>query len=429
MRLRSIVLLSILGIFATGYATGSDNSSRTYHSELEYFKAIARSGPVGDPQIVGLLLVQFLNANQLTDGIGFFEGLLRGPASGRSSQEKALYLAALGALRASYADQVFLLRRANWVNETIDQLEQARRLSANESFLVRWIIGVVYAQLPDSFHKTSAAKDDLHWCINHIGQAPHQGWLREVYYHLALIAHRADDEATARSYLKRAAFTGFDKSILMTTPYAVSAQEGLTFYPKRLREVVPGKVFNLSGFEMTEYYFIVSKNGKELISIDAGTRPDAAQAAYEYLKSQRPTLPSLTTVLVTHAHWDHVGGHHYFRRLQPPLKFYARGSYAQQLAIDQRSDSRATAFFGKRFNNGLIADFKPDVTIAERKAVTIGGSRFELIPIPGGETVDGMFIYLPEASVLFAGDFIMPYIGAPAVEEGNVPGLFKTIEK
>ncbi len=101
MRLRSIVLLSILGIFATGYATGSDNSSRTYHSELEYFKAIARSGPVGDPQIVGLLLVQFLNANQLTDGIGFFEGLLRGPASGRSSQEKALYLAALGALRAS----------------------------------------------------------------------------------------------------------------------------------------------------------------------------------------------------------------------------------------------------------------------------------------------------------------------------------------
>ncbi|MGH8579486.1 MAG: hypothetical protein ACREVK_04945 [Gammaproteobacteria bacterium] len=148
---------------------GSDNSSRTYHSKLEYFKAIARSGPVGDPQIVGLLLVQFLNANQLTDGIGFFEGLLRGPASGRSPREKALYLAALGALRASYADQVFLLRRANWVNETIDQLEQARRLSANESFLVRWIIGVVYAQLPDSFHKTSAPKDDLHWCINHIG--------------------------------------------------------------------------------------------------------------------------------------------------------------------------------------------------------------------------------------------------------------------
>ncbi|MGH8579487.1 MAG: hypothetical protein ACREVK_04950 [Gammaproteobacteria bacterium] len=62
----------------------------------------------------------------------------------------------------------------------------------------------------------------------------------------------------------------------MTTPYAVSTQEGLTFYPKRLREVVPGKVFNSSGFEMTEYYFIVSKDGKELISIDAGTRPDAA---------------------------------------------------------------------------------------------------------------------------------------------------------
>jgi alkyl sulfatase BDS1-like metallo-beta-lactamase superfamily hydrolase len=110
------------------------------------------------------------------------------------------------------------------------------------------------------------------------------------------------------------------------------------------------------------------------------------------------------------------------------VKFYARDNYAQQLAIDQRSDGRASAFFGKRFNNGLIADFKPDVMITERKAVTIGGSHFELIPITGGETVDGMFIYLPEASVLFAGDFIMPYIGAPSVEEGNVPGLFKAID-
>ena len=81
---------------------------------------------------------------------------------------------------------------------------------------------------------------------------------------------------------------GFNKPLTLTTPYAVNATKGFTFHPKRLREIVPGKIFNLSGFEFTEYYFIVSKDGKELISIDAGTRPDAAQAAYEFLRHRVP---------------------------------------------------------------------------------------------------------------------------------------------
>lgn len=411
-----------------GCRATSGDPSRTYHSELEYFKAVTEAGPVGDHQIIALLLIQYVNANQLKDGIGFFESLLAGPASQRSSQERALYLASLGALRASYAGQVFLLRRSGWVNQTIDLLEEAKQMSNNQNFLVRWLTGTVYAQLPERFGKTNAARDDLLWCVDNISQAPHQGWLREVYYYLGLLAHRNENEDEARSYLRLSGYADFDKAIILTTPYAINAQEGLAFHPKRLREIIPGRIFNLSGFEMTEYYFIVSDDGKQLLSVDAGTRPDSARAAHEYLRSQRPDLPPLTTVLATHAHWDHVGGQHYFRQLQPAVKFYARDNYGQQLAIDQRTDSRASAFFGERFSMGLIADFKPDVLVSERMQTTIGDSRFELIPISGGETVDGMLIYLPDHSVLFAGDFIMPYIGAPAVEEGNVPGLFDAID-
>src|SRR5439155_7587124 len=194
-------------------------------------------------------------------------------------------------------------------------------------------------------------------------------------------------------------------------------------------EVVPGKVFALSGFEFTEYYFVVSDDGRELIAIDAGTRSDSAKAAYEALPARAPGVPELSTVLITHAHWDHVGGHQYFRRLNPRVKFYARANYGEELArISGAPDLFTTRFFGERFSIKDVESFRPDVTIERDTELTIGGTRFELIPIAGGETSDGMFINLPDYHVLFAGDFIMPYLGAPFVEEGNFDGLLSAID-
>src|SRR4029450_975472 len=39
-----------------------------------------------------------------------------------------------------------------------------------------------------------------------------------------------------------------------------------------------------------------------------------------------------------------------------------------------------------------------------------------------------MFVHLRDQHVLFTGDFIMPYLGAPFVEEGNLDGLLAAIE-
>ena len=75
-----------------------------------------------------------------------------------------------------------------------------------------------------------------------------------------------------------------------------------------------------------------------------------------------------------------------------------------------------------------MKDFSPDVKIAKPTEVTIGGTRFQLLPVNGGETEDAMFIHLPDDSILFVGDFIMPYIGAPFFEEGNIQGLFDAID-
>jgi glyoxylase-like metal-dependent hydrolase (beta-lactamase superfamily II) len=217
--------------------------------------------------------------------------------------------------------------------------------------------------------------------------------------------------------------------VRFNTPFSEDAATGHAFAPRRISEIVPGRVYALSGFEFTEYYFVVSDDRRELIGIDAGTRPDSAKAAYEALQVYAPGLPELTTVFITHSHWDHIGGHTYFRGLNPRLKFYARSNYGEELALATGGpNSFGKQFFGERFSLDDVRSFKPDVTIDRRTELKVGGTRIELIPVQGGETHDAMIIYLPNLGVMFVGDFIMPYIGAPFVEEGDLQGLLDAID-
>src|SRR5262245_47756081 len=195
----------------------------------------------------------------------------------------------------------------------------------------------------------------------------------------------------------------------MTAPNSIERATGHAFSSRRITEVVPKKIYELSGFEFTEYYFVVSADGRELIGIDAGTRPDSAEAAYTALRAYAPGLPELTTIFVTHAHWDHVGGHRYFRSLNPRLKFYARANYHDELTRSAGAPQMfAPRFFGERFNLNDITTFKPDVTIDRTTQLSIGGTRFDLIPVRGGETDDALFIHVADHGALFVGDFIMP---------------------
>lgn len=424
-----LVLISASLLWIISYAALPNEPFQTYHSELEYLKSMNNAGPARDPQILFLLMAQYLNAHQPKAGIAFFQSLLQKYESQLSPTQEALYLSALGLLRASYAQEIFLFKRIGWVKETIDLLETARKLSNNEIFVVRWITGVVYAQLPDRFNRREKALEDLKWCLENIAKAPDSGWLREVYYQLARIYREEKDEKQAQAFLKWSGYDRLDKSIVLTTPFAINAQKGFTFSPRRFKEIIPGKVFALSGFEFTEFYFLVSQDQKELIAIDAGTRTDSAQAVYEYLKKRVPDLPELTTVFVTHAHWDHIGGHRYFRQLNPSVKFYARENYHEELDRVVNVPVNFRYFFGTDFNTEFLTDFKPDVMISEQTEIRVGGTVFELIPTSGGETPDAMFIHLPEYAVLFVGDFMMPYLGAPFLEEGNIDGLFQAIDQ
>jgi glyoxylase-like metal-dependent hydrolase (beta-lactamase superfamily II) len=405
-------------------------SAKLRSPELEYLKTVNSVAPPRDPELMFILMGEFASSNLQDEGAEFFSVRLKEFEPRLTSAQKSLYLGIIGLLRAQNAARVPLLKRYGYVKDTIASLDQAKQLSGGQVFVVNWIAGVVHTELPGFFHQRKAAQEELTWCVEHADKAPHSAWLREVYFHLGKLALNDGDAAKANEYLRRSGYSDFDHAITLATPFSEDRVSGHAFAPRRIVEVVPGRVYTLTGFEFTEYYFVVSKDGHHLISIDAGTRPDSAKDAYEALQAYAPGLPPLTTVFVTHAHWDHIGGHSFFHGLNPHPKFYGRGNYQEEFGKEFNGPGTfANSFFGDRFRSENVQSYKPDVGIDNRTDLNIGGTKFELIPVHGGETHDAMLIYLPDESVMFVGDVIMPYLGAPFVEEGDLKGLFDAIDE
>jgi glyoxylase-like metal-dependent hydrolase (beta-lactamase superfamily II) len=430
----AFVLVLVAVVAALRGAAVAENSGGSFPSasrrpELEYLKAVNTVASPRDPQLLFLLMAEYANANRQGEGAEFFSARLKEFGPRLTDPQKSLYLSAIGLLRAQHAGEILLLRRYGYVKDTIEILDQAKQLSGGEIFVVNWIAGIVHTELPSFFGQRKAAEAELAWCVENADRAPQAGWLREVYYHQGKLALADGEQAKAQEHLRRSGYTDFDRPITLATPYSEEVATGHTFAPQRIAEIVPGRVYVLTGFEFTEYYFVVSDDGRQLIGIDAGTRADSAKVAYEALRAYAPNLPELTTVLVTHAHWDHVGGHKYFRALNPHLRFYARSNYQEEIAREVDAPGNFDKqFFGERFSLDDVRSFKPDVTIDRPTELKIGGTRIELIPVHGGETHDAMFIHLPDQGVMFVGDFIMPYLGAPFVEEGDFAGLLNAID-
>ena len=431
-RLRTGFLLGVLLLIVAaivGLRSNDNRSSKLHTPELEYLKAVNSVAPPKDPELMFILMSEFANSNLQDEGAEFYSARLREFEPQLTPVQQSLYLGIIGLLRAQNASRVPLLKRYGYVNDTIVMLDRAKQLSGGQVFVVNWIAGIVHTELPGFFHQRKSAQEELAWCVEHADKAPHLAWLREVYYHLGKLALKDGDAAIANEYLRRSGYPDFNHPITLATPFSEDKALGHAFAPRHIAEVVPGRVYALSGFEFTEYYFVVSKDRHQLISIDAGTRPDSAKEAYEALQAYAPGLPPLTTVFITHAHWDHVGGHSYFRGLDPHPKFYGRGNYQDEFEKEFNGPGTfAKSFFGERFSSEDVLSYKPDVTIDNRTDLNIGGTKFEAIPVHGGETHDAMLIYLPDEKVMFMGDVIMPYIGAPFAAEGDLEGLFDAID-
>ena len=363
--------------------------------------------PHASPRAVMLLASDYLARGRFRDGYTTFE------ARAQAAPEQPLFLALAGLFQARLAGEVPLLRRVAWVEEAVAKLDRA----AAHGGLARYQRGVVFADLPARFSRAEIAVADLEWMLAHSAAFP-PGLRRGAWRGLGKTYTTLGRGAEADHAFAQAG--GRDTPATLTDG-SVNEQTGFRFGPRELVEVTRD-VFVARGYDFADIAFIVTSAG--VVVIDAGTTPATTAAALAAFRT-RSQAP-ITHVLITHAHWDHIGGLSALAGSAGPRpQILARCNFADELARVNAASVPFHDFFGA----GATGPWQltPSRCVSAREVLTVGDTRLVLELTRGGETEDALLVQLPDAGVLFVGDAFMPYFGAPFVAEGSVDGLLDTI--
>jgi glyoxylase-like metal-dependent hydrolase (beta-lactamase superfamily II) len=400
---QSKLILAFLCWFLVCCAQAAAPPPLTRNRQLESLET-AVSWPSPDQRVVVTLANELMATRRDREGFEYFE------ARTQAQPSNALFLALNGVFQARLAPEIPLLQRTAWVEAALAKLDRAVKSGGG---LERFLRGSVCAELPTSFNRAQQAADDLEWMLKNSANFPpglRRGAFRGLSAAYAKLGRRADAEQAQR----RAG----SESAPFLTDYSVSGSDGSRFAPPRLDEL-PGGIYIASGFDFADIAFVTVEDG--IVAIDAGTTEANARAALAALR-QKTTLP-LRAVIVTHAHWDHIGGIGAF--IGPGVGVIAQAHFASELSTINTVGAPFRYFFGSSAKRDF--SLAPQHLVAEPEVRTIGGRRFGLYPAHGGETEDALLVHLPDADTLFVGDAFMPYLGAPFVAEGSVDGILDTI--
>lgn len=247
-----------------------------------------------------------------------------------------------------------------------------------------------------------------------------RGFRRGAYRALArayATLGRLDDSQAA---LSRSGYPSLDSTLpTIETDYSLTIDDGFRFTQPRLVELAPN-VQVAQGFDFGDFAFVLT--GDRIVAIDAGTSPTHARPALQELRKVSD-LP-ITDVIVTHAHWDHIGG--LSALLDSGTRVVAQADFADELRIVNESGVAFRTFFGPEGKKSF--ELRPDRLVREEETIFLGGTEFRLYPVRGGETRDALLIYLPASGVMFTGDVFMPFMGVPFLPEGSAEGLFDALD-
>ena len=359
--------------------------------EIDALKEAA-AWPGADRRILVVLATQLMAAELYQEGFGYFA------ARSDAAPADALSLALAGAFES---------RLGGRTEQAMAKLDAATGLDLG---LPHYFRGTSLARLPGCAGRAETVAADLEFVLAVKDQFP-PGLLRAAYEglsHAYEILGRTQKAEAARS-----------RSGRLITDYWVTPDDGFRFVPHKLAELAPG-VHVAQGHDFSDLAFVVTAEG--IVAIDAASTPEHAAAALRDLR-EITELP-ITHVILTHAHFDHIGG--LDALTTDGATVIAQANFPGEL----RNQNSGPAPFRYLLPGGRShrAQVVPDHLVSKPETLAIGGVEFVLIPIAGGETHDGLIIHLPDREVVFTGDMSMPYLGAPFFAEGSAEGLFEAME-
>jgi glyoxylase-like metal-dependent hydrolase (beta-lactamase superfamily II) len=364
-----------------------------------------------DPYVALATMQQLSSSHRDWQGYEYFGRLAR-----EQPNRRAFFTSLQAVMQARVASEVPLLKRVAWVEDAMAKLDAG---AAADPRLGRLARGLVFAELPERFHAAKIAVEDLEACIAARGELP-EDLDRGIYRALATAYQKVGDPSRSREMMARSGYASLDgRAPRVVGNLSVDGVHGFRFGEKRLVREAEG-VYVAEGYDFANLAFIVGASS--VVAIDAGTTEPSARDAVAALRAV--TKAPIKYIILTHGHWDHVGGLPALR--EPGSTVIAQAGFAKELERSRRYHPPFQYFFG---NAPVALDVTPDKLVAAPETLSLGDIELELIPAKSGETDDALFIHDKRHDILFVGDALMPYIGAPFVAEGSPEGYLGAIDQ
>jgi len=339
-------------------------------------------------------------------------------------------LAYFGALAASQPGQALPLALAGYFQVRAGQdipagLARLDDAASRDLGPAQYYRGLALAALPAEAGHAGQAVADLEFVLAVRDQFPSM-MIRAVYHGLAAAyAATGQDDLAAKAAADSGLSSAPAGARLQFAGGWANPADGYRFGSPRIAEVAPG-VRVAQGYDFADFGFVSTQGG--VVAIDAGTAEHRVRAA---LADATLDARDVSHVILTHSHFDHAGG--IGALAGPGTQVIAQAGFPSELRrqhanlVPFRYFTGSGAGFGSGDTDALPAQITAGQLIAAETRVSIGGSDFVLYPTTGGETGDALMVYLPASGVLFTGDVMMPYLGAPFFAEGSPAGMLDAL--
>lgn len=181
---------------------------------------------------------------------------------------------------------------------------------------------------------------------------------RRIYRGLAAAYHGAGNERKSAEMLRLSGFTSLDETPRLLVDFSVSPADGFRFARRRLVKEADN-VYVAEGYDFANISFLVADGF--VVAIDAGTNERTAREARQPLRTV--TQAPIKYIILTHGHWDHVGGLAALR--EPGSIVIAQAAFPKVLARTRSAPPPFRDFFGD----------EPQNLTAPRLQRSVGGVR------------------------------------------------------